>query len=141
LRWQKLCGTRNIEPNIKRFRKKNMNFFTSLFQRSTVTQLDPDEVKALISQHPRPVLLDVRTPQEYKEYHIGGAQLIPLNELPDKLKRIPRDRTVVCVCASGNRSNSAARRLEKEGYKVSNMKGGMSRWMRSGLPVKKGMAR
>ena len=118
-----------------------MDFFTNLFQRSTVTQLDPDEVQTLISQHPRPILLDVRTPQEYKEYHIGGAQLIPLTELSDKLKHIPRDRKVVCVCASGSRSNSAARRLEKEGYKVSNMKGGMARWMKSGLPVKKGMAK
>lgn len=118
-----------------------MDFFTNLFSRSTVTQLEPDQVQELISQHPRPILLDVRTPQEYKEYHISGAQLIPLDELPDKLKHIPRDRNVVCVCASGSRSNSAARRLEKEGYKVSNMKGGMSRWMRSGLPVKKGMAK
>ena len=118
-----------------------MDFFTSLFQRSTVAQLDPSEVKELISQHPHPFLLDVRTPQEYKEYHISGAQLIPLNELPDKLRRIPRDRGVVCVCASGSRSNSAARKLEKEGYTVSNMKGGMARWMRSGLPVKKGMAK
>lgn len=118
-----------------------MDFITSLFQRSTVTQLDPNEVQALISQHPHPILLDVRTPQEYKEYHISGAQLIPLNELSDKLKRLPRDRSVVCVCASGSRSNSAARRLEKEGYKVSNLKGGMVRWMKNGLPVKKGMAK
>ena len=118
-----------------------MDFITNLFNRSTVTQLDPAEVQALISQHPRPILLDVRTPQEYKEYHIGGAQLIPLNELSEKLKRIPHDRDVVCVCASGSRSSSAARKLEKEGYRVSNMKGGMARWMRSGLPVKKGMAK
>ena len=118
-----------------------MDFFTRLFQKSTVTQLEPEQVQALIGQHPHPVLLDVRTPQEYKEYHISGAQLIPLNELSDKLKRIPRDREVVCVCASGSRSSSAARRLEKEGYKVSNMKGGMARWMKSGLPVKKGMAK
>jgi len=118
-----------------------MDFITRLFQRSTITQLEPDQVKELISQHPRPILLDVRTAQEYKEYHISGAQLIPLNELSEKLKRIPRDRDVVCVCATGNRSSSAARRLEKEGYKVSNMKGGMTRWMKNGLPVKKGMAK
>ena len=118
-----------------------MDFFTRLFQKSTVTQLEPDQVQALIAQHPRPIVLDVRTPQEYKEYHISGAQLIPLNELEDKLKRIPRDRDVVCVCASGSRSGSAARKLEKEGYKVSNMKGGMTRWMKNGLPVKKGMAK
>jgi rhodanese-related sulfurtransferase len=123
------------------FQDEIMDFFSRLFQKSTVTQLDPDQVEALIAQHPRPILLDVRTAQEYKKYHISGAQLIPLNELPDKLKRIPRDRNVVCVCASGNRSNSAARKLEKEGYKVSNMRGGMTRWMRSGLPVKKGMAK
>lgn len=118
-----------------------MDFLANLFRRSTVTQLEPDQVQGLLAQQPRPLIVDVRTAPEYKEYHISGAQLIPLNELPDKLKRIPRDREVVCVCASGHRSSSAARRMEKEGYKVSNMKGGMARWIKNGLPVKKGMAK
>lgn len=118
-----------------------MDFFTRFFNQPSVAQLEPSQVQALIAQSPRPFLLDVRTPEEYREAHIQGAELIPLDELPQKLSRIPKDRDVICVCASGSRSSAAARHLSGQGYKVSNMQGGMSRWLRAGLPVKKGAAK
>jgi rhodanese-related sulfurtransferase len=118
-----------------------MDLFAQLFNRTTITQVEPAEVHAMLTQSPRPFLLDVRTPAEYKQEHVSGAELIPLDELSSKKARIPKERDVICICASGNRSSSAARELSSLGYKVSNMKGGMSRWVRAGLPVKSGMAR
>jgi rhodanese-related sulfurtransferase len=118
-----------------------MDFISQLFGQSSIPQLEPDQVKALIAQSPRPFLLDVRTTDEYKQAHIGGAELIPLDELQAKTARLPKEREIICVCASGSRSSAAARHLSGQGYKVSNMRGGMSRWVRAGLPIKTGMAK
>lgn len=118
-----------------------MDFLSRLFHRTAINQLEPDQVQSLAAQHPKPYLLDVRTPAEYKQGHIQGAELIPLNDLDVKIARLPKSREIICVCASGSRSGAAARRLSAQGYRVSNMKGGMSRWVRSGLPVKAGMGK
>jgi rhodanese-related sulfurtransferase len=88
----------------------------------------------------RPMVLDVRQREEFRSGHIAGAKLIPLNELGSRLKELPKEREIVCVCASGNRSSSATRMLTGAGYNAINMKGGMSAWQRANLAVKKGDA-
>ncbi len=118
-----------------------MDFFSQLFDRPGINQVEPAQVQEMMSHSPRPFLLDVRTAGEYKLGHVIGAELIPLEELSTKKSRIPKERDVICICASGSRSGSAARQLSSLGYKVSNMRGGMSRWVRAGLPVKSGMAK
>ena len=118
-----------------------MNLFSQLFNQPAITQLDPAQVHTMVAQSPKPFLLDVRTPEEYKQGHVNGAELIPLNDLSSKIARIPKGREVICICESGSRSSAAARHLSAQGYKVSNMKGGMNRWTRAGLPVKTGMAK
>lgn len=118
-----------------------MDFLSQLFNASTISQVEPAQVSAMITQSPKPYVLDVRTPGEYKQGHINGAELIPLDELPAKIKRLPKEREIICVCESGSRSSVAARHLSEQGYKVSNLRGGMSRWIRAGLPVKTGLAK
>lgn len=118
-----------------------MEFITQFFNQSSIPQLEPSQVYGMITQSPRPYLLDVRTTGEYKQGHIAGAELIPLNELSVKMARIPKGRQIICVCESGSRSRVAASKLDAEGYQVSNMRGGMGRWVRAGLPVKMGVAK
>lgn len=118
-----------------------MSLFSQLFNRPAIEQVEPAQVQEMIGQSNRPFLLDVRTPGEYKEGHVRGAELIPLKELAVKSNRLPKSRAIICICASGSRSNAAARKLVTKGYKVSNMRGGMSRWIRAGLPIKTGMAK
>ncbi len=118
-----------------------MDFLSQLFKPSGVPQVNPDQVQSMLSQSTRPYLLDVRTPGEYKQGHVKGAELIPLNELASKMNRLPKGREIICICESGSRSSVAARQLKAQGYKVSNLRGGMGRWMRSGLPVKTGQAK
>ncbi len=118
-----------------------MDFISKFLNQPTITQLEPAEVQVRVSQTPRPFLLDVRTPGEYKQAHISGAELIPLDELAEKMARIPKGREIICVCESGSRSSAAARHLNAEGYQVSNLRGGMSRWVRAGLPIKTGLAK
>jgi rhodanese-related sulfurtransferase len=118
-----------------------MDFLSQLFSRPAINQIEPTQVKTRLAQNPRPFLLDVRTPGEYKQGHVSGAELIPLDELSTKKARIPKGRDVICICETGSRSSVAARQLSSLGYNVSNMKGGMSRWIRDGYPVKLGMAK
>jgi phage shock protein E len=118
-----------------------MDLLSQLFNRPAINQVEPTQVNEMLAQSPRPFLLDVRTPEEYKQGHVSGAELIPLNELTAKQKRIPKDREVICICASGSRSSAAARQLSAQGFKVSNMRGGMSRWIHERLPVKLGMGK
>src|SRR5512141_514462 len=49
-------------------------------------------------------ILDVREPSEWTQFHIPGATLIPLGELPNRLNEVPKDRPVVVVCRTGHRS-------------------------------------
>ncbi len=80
-------------------------------------------------------LLDVREPDEWQAGHIAGVQHIPLGELRDRIAEVPKDRTILAVCRSGNRSETATRGLRTLGYTVENLEGGVTAWSRAGLPL------
>jgi rhodanese-related sulfurtransferase len=82
-------------------------------------------------------LVDVRQPTEWRHCHIGGAENVPLLQLKSHLAALPRDKTIVTVCASGHRSAAAARTLQRAGYQVENLKGGMHAWTKASLPIEK----
>jgi rhodanese-related sulfurtransferase len=83
-------------------------------------------------------LLDVREDFEYAEGHIPNTTLVPLTTIPDNLDKIPRDKTVIVVCRSGNRSNQATQFLREQGFdNVHNMLGGMNAWQQAGYEVVK----
>lgn len=84
------------------------------------------------------VILDVREDYEYAEGHIPGAMLLPLGQIPNRLAEIPKDKTVIAVCRSGNRSNQATQFLRQQGFdNVHNMTGGMNSWSSAGYQVEK----
>jgi rhodanese-related sulfurtransferase len=84
-------------------------------------------------------ILDVRTQQEWEEYHIPGISLIPLNELQARLDEVPRDQEVVIVCRSGNRSATARDILLAAGFEnATSMSGGMLQWQAAGYPTVSG---
>lgn len=113
-----------------------MSIFSFLFGPS-IPALKPAEVQEKLKNGKHPFLLDVREKQEMREGYISGAKLIPLGQLGSRMRELPKDREIVCVCRSGNRSRSAAKMLIAAGYSASNMKGGMLSWKWSKLPVKK----
>lgn len=71
-------------------------------------------------------LLDVRTPQEYRTGHISKAQNVPLAKINNY--KGTTDQPVYVICQSGMRSKQAAKALQKKGYQVINVRGGMSQW-------------
>ncbi len=114
-----------------------MSFLSKLFG-PPVPSIDAAALQARLNDKPKPFVLDVREPAEYAAGHITGSTLIPLQQLSSRITESPTDREIVCVCASGSRSSSAARRLSSAGYTVLNLSGGMGHWQRARLPVKKG---
>lgn len=77
------------------------------------------------------LLLDVREPAEYAIARIEGAKLIPLAELPDRIKELEeyRNSTIVIYCHHGMRSLNAVGYLqENEFSSLKNLKGGIDAW-------------
>jgi rhodanese-related sulfurtransferase len=103
-----------------------------------VPQLQPAEAQEKFKAPNRPYVLDVREPDEFRQAHIQGATLIPIGSLQASLGKLPKNRDIVVVCASGSRSISATRLLIGAGYSALNLRGGMGMWMRAGLPVQRG---
>lgn len=84
-------------------------------------------------------MLDVRQPEEWLEYHLPGSTLIPLDQLSARLSEVPRDREIVVVCRSGNRSQQGRDILLQAGFPhVTSMAGGLRRWAAAGLPTVSG---
>ncbi len=84
-------------------------------------------------------VLDVREPAEWAAGHIPEATLIPLGELSARLADVPKDRPVVVVCRSGNRSAQGRDILLGAGYPaVTSMAGGMNDWTAAGYPITTG---
>ncbi|HEX5942453.1 MAG TPA: rhodanese-like domain-containing protein [Anaerolineales bacterium] len=81
-------------------------------------------------------VLDVRTVEEWNEFHAPNSTLIPLDQLPARLNEVPRDRQIVVVCRSGNRSQQGRDILLNAGFaQVTSMAGGLDEWRASGFPV------
>jgi len=84
------------------------------------------------------LVIDVREPHEYVTGHVPGAKLIPLARLPHQAGELPASEPVYVICASGNRSWTAARFLTARGIDARSVAGGTGDWMARGLPVVRG---
>src|SRR5207302_9517765 len=103
-----------------------------------VPSIDVNELRRRLAADAAPFLLDVREAWEYQAGHVPGARLIPLAELEDRVSEVPRDRPILAICHSGQRSLAAAVYLQQLGYtSVSNVDGGTAAWIERGFPVDK----
>jgi len=72
-----------------------------------------------------PVILDVRTLNEFEASRLRGALHIPLDELRFRLDEVPRERSIILYCRSGYRAHLALRILKENGFpEVRNVTGG-----------------
>lgn len=62
------------------------------------------------------VILDVRTKGEYQSGHLRNSINIPIDKLPQNLKKLNKNRSIITCCASGSRSASARRILKSNGF-------------------------
>ena len=84
-------------------------------------------------------ILDVREPSEWQEAHVPDSTLIPLGQLAERINEVPKDRQVVVICRSGNRSAQGRDVLLSAGYEnVTSVAGGITDWRTSGFPTVSG---
>ena len=103
--------------------------------REAVPEVTVDDVKARLENGQRPVLLDVREREEYREGHLEGALALPRGFMEMRVEEAVPDKSapVVAYCAGGVRSLIAARTLKEMGYTdVSSMAGGYTAWKNAG---------
>jgi rhodanese-related sulfurtransferase len=80
-------------------------------------------------------LLDVREDDEWAAGHAPAAVHIAMGQIVERMDELPVDRTIVCMCRVGGRSQSVAVHLAGSGLDVCNAAGGMQAWEALGLPV------
>jgi rhodanese-related sulfurtransferase len=81
-------------------------------------------------------LLDVRTQEEWDDYHAPNTTLIPLDELESRLGELPQNEEIVVVCRSGNRSQIGRDILRNNGFKqTTSVSGGLNAWRAAGYPI------
>ena len=99
------------------------------------TPVTPGELASLLtrSEDQRPLVLDVRTPEEYAAGHVPGAMLIPHDQLAMRLDALDRDRPIIVYCRTGRRSALAETLLRQRGHDVSQLQGSWQAWQAAGL--------
>ncbi len=87
----------------------------------------------------QPVILDVRSKEEFEVSHLGGALRADPDHPDIAALSLPPDSTVVVYCSLGVRSAAIVDELEAAGFtKVYNLKGGIFDWANDGLPIFRG---
>lgn len=102
-----------------------------------VPQISVLEAQRLLTSDAPPVIVDVRQPAETAVGRVPGAVLIPLTEFGRRYQELPQDRPILTICRSSHRSPLAARQLQKAGYSVTDVAGGIQAWQSAGLPLEK----
>jgi rhodanese-related sulfurtransferase len=96
------------------------------------------QVTAWIEGGKGPLVLDVRSENEYASGHVPGAVNIPHNQLAARLGEIGgrREQPIVLYCESGRRAGMAASMLQEAGFSsIQHLTGDMSAWRNAGLPT------
>jgi rhodanese-related sulfurtransferase len=94
-------------------------------------EIDSQKAQALLEgpDGPSMVVLDVRTTEEVEGGHIPGMLWIPVDQIEQRYREVPRNKKVLVFCAAGGRSAAACDFLSTRGYEdLVNVSGGMSAW-------------
>ena len=110
------------------------------FEAKLAAELGPHNVKWLLEEHSNAVaILDVRSRQGYHEGHLPGAINIPFEELPARMKELPKDKDIITYCwgVTCILCTKAAYVLASKGYRPKEMLGGIEEWKKAGFPIEK----
>lgn len=90
--------------------------------------LTAGEVQQKLDSGEQLSIIDVREDDEVAQGRIPGAVHIPLGMIQTRMGELDKDKEYILVCRSGGRSTFAGSFLENQGFKVTNMDGGMLTW-------------
>ena len=100
-----------------------------------VREISPQELLASAGQPDAPLVLDVRSAEEYASGHVPGARNLSHDQVAARLAELGPTREVVVYCESGKRAALAADVLHDAGFTVHHLVGDMSGWRAQGLPI------
>ncbi len=103
----------------------------------TVRRIDSEHLSQWLSDpnRARPILLDVRTQEEYDISHLHNAQRVEPGSRVTSIT-VPRDKPIVTYCSVGYRSAAFAKALQEAGFKnVQNLSGSIFDWANKGYPI------
>jgi rhodanese-related sulfurtransferase len=106
----------------------------------SVTTISPRQLHDVVQAGQPVELIDVRTPVEFREVHVGFARNVPLDQVDGAISAAGRNgQPLYVICRSGNRAAQACQRLAAAGFtNVINVEGGTQAWDAAGLPVVRG---
>lgn len=89
-----------------------------------------------------PLIIDVRTDEEYAAGHVAQARHVPLDALEARLAELEPHKggEIYVICQSGRRSERASQLLASKGFTPVNVSGGTGAWVSAGYPVVEGAA-
>ena len=94
-----------------------------------IKEINVKTLNEKISNKENFILLDVRTNSEYYLSNIKVAVHIPMNDIPNKLNTLDKDKEIIVQCKSGKRSAKVCQFLLNNNYEnVKNLKGGIIAW-------------
>ncbi len=94
-----------------------------------VSEIAPQELRALLDSAAPPLVLDVREDWERDQARLSDTVDIPMMEIPRRVAELPRDRPIVVMCHGGVRSMKVAIFLAQNGFdQVANLTGGIRAW-------------
>jgi rhodanese-related sulfurtransferase len=102
-----------------------------------VAEITPDELSARTGRPDAPLILDVRSAEEFASGHVPGAKLVPHDEVPARIAELGPPREVVVYCERGPRAFRAAQALGEAGFTVKHLTGDMQAWRESGRPIER----
>ncbi len=104
----------------------------------TSNLISQQELVAQIESGTAPLILDVRTVEEYEAGHIPGATNIHFREIGKRIDEIDQNVSIVVYCERGIRANVAERTLREAGVdSIFHLEGDISLWRENDLPLER----
>ena len=104
----------------------------------TIYYLVPQEIKKWLIDHPGTVLVDVRTPEEYRNGHITGAVNVDVDasDFDDRVKNLVPTQSYLLYCRTGVRTETAKKIFQRNHFQqIAILEGGIQAWLEAGFPL------
>ena len=118
-----VCGER---PTVKRL--IDYEQFCGMRKPVSGSEITPAQLKKMMDDGKKVVLLDVREPFEHEFGSLHGSRLIPLGDLQKRIGELDKEAPIVAYCLVGNRSAVAVDILASRGFRARNLVGGLRAW-------------
>jgi len=114
-----------------------LSLISITIQAQSIKLLSPKEFELTLKKE-KGILIDIRTPGEYKKGHLKGAILLDFfrDDFEKELSKLDKKKTYFIYCGIGGRSEECGELMKKKGFRlVYDLDGGISRWKAEGLPI------